>query len=452
MPSPLSTAHVRVILSLLAALGGAGCTLVRSPLVEGMPRIDAGLDGSVDASDATRTDDGPRSTCGDGLRGPDEACEGDDLGGATCASEGFTLGTLACGRDCALDVSGCFTPPAGWLDPACGVRVPITITAGTVAEPLDDLPVLVRGSLGGPADPAGLAFASADGSVRMAHALEALDPAAGTFEAWVRVPRIEPDRDTSLFLYAGSPACAGAAPASAVWDDAFVAVYPLGDGGSTPRRDATAAGRSATAAGFGASEPASGWVGRGDQLDGADDHLVLPAALTSGLGTFTACLAVATTEMGTSGTAWLQPTLLGVVTDDFRSNDLGVMTRSGQVVLRSGLCAGADMQSAPGRSVADGAWHHVCVAGDATVTRLFVDGVEAARVCGVARPLTSLPFWVGGTNGQSAADRGAYHEGRFDQVELSRVARSEAWIAARAANLLDAPGFARPGAPERLGP
>jgi hypothetical protein len=452
MSSTLPVTRLGAVLPLLASLGWAGCSLVRTPLVGESPRPDGGADGSVEERDAPRSDDAPRGTCGDGVRSADEACEGDDLGGETCASRGFALGALRCGSDCALDVSGCFTPPAGWLDPACAVRVPITVSAGAVAEPLDDLPLLVRGSLVGPADPASLAFASADGRLRFSHALERFDPAAGTFEAWVRVPRLEPDRDTSLFLYAGTAACAGTAPASAVWDAAFVAVYPLGDGGSSPRRDLTSAARSATASGFGASAPAVGWVGGGDGLDGADDRLELPAALTSGLRTFTACLAVATTERGTSGTAWLQPTLLGVVTDGFRSNDLGVMTRDGRVVLRSGLCAGDDMQSTPGRSVADGAWHHICVAGDATVTRLFVDGVEAARVCGVARPLTSFPVWVGGTNGESAADRGAYHEGRFDQLELSNVVRSEAWIAARAANLTDAPGFARVGPPETVRP
>lgn len=47
-------------------------------------------------------------TCGDGLLGDGEACEGDDVGGATCQSIGrFTGGELGCSGLCTFDVSGC---------------------------------------------------------------------------------------------------------------------------------------------------------------------------------------------------------------------------------------------------------------------------------------------------------------------------------------------------------
>ncbi|HEV8323971.1 MAG TPA: FG-GAP-like repeat-containing protein [Myxococcota bacterium] len=48
--------------------------------------------------------------CGDGVRGPGEACDGADLGGADCESTGgFAGGRLACGPDCvSYDTGGCF--------------------------------------------------------------------------------------------------------------------------------------------------------------------------------------------------------------------------------------------------------------------------------------------------------------------------------------------------------
>jgi hypothetical protein len=57
--------------------------------------------------------------CGDGVAGPEEACDGADLRGATCAGLGFASGTLACSRDCRLDTAGCANfPPL--QPPLCG--------------------------------------------------------------------------------------------------------------------------------------------------------------------------------------------------------------------------------------------------------------------------------------------------------------------------------------------
>ena len=48
----------------------------------------------------------PCDSCGNGVMGPDEACDGTNLGGATCSDFGLP-GTLACGLDCRVDLSGC---------------------------------------------------------------------------------------------------------------------------------------------------------------------------------------------------------------------------------------------------------------------------------------------------------------------------------------------------------
>lgn len=46
--------------------------------------------------------------CGDGVLDQEEECDQGVLAGKTCVSEGRRGGTLACGRDCKLDESGCF--------------------------------------------------------------------------------------------------------------------------------------------------------------------------------------------------------------------------------------------------------------------------------------------------------------------------------------------------------
>ncbi len=61
------------------------------------------LDGSTMA-DSTLPDAG---ACGDGVRGAQEACDGDDLNGLDCSQLGFAGGTLSCSAGCELDTTGC---------------------------------------------------------------------------------------------------------------------------------------------------------------------------------------------------------------------------------------------------------------------------------------------------------------------------------------------------------
>ena len=65
-------------------------------------------------SDLTAPDslaaEGPPPGCGDGKKGPTEACDGAQLGGATCQwTAGFSGGTMKCSSTCTLDTSGCYT-------------------------------------------------------------------------------------------------------------------------------------------------------------------------------------------------------------------------------------------------------------------------------------------------------------------------------------------------------
>jgi Protein of unknown function (DUF1566) len=47
-------------------------------------------------------------SCGNGVREPEEQCEGDNFGGFSCSLLGFTAGgALACGANCAFELSGC---------------------------------------------------------------------------------------------------------------------------------------------------------------------------------------------------------------------------------------------------------------------------------------------------------------------------------------------------------
>jgi hypothetical protein len=53
----------------------------------------------------------PCGTCGDGIIGNCESCDGSDLGGSTCESLGYFNGSLGCTGACAFDASACTICP-----------------------------------------------------------------------------------------------------------------------------------------------------------------------------------------------------------------------------------------------------------------------------------------------------------------------------------------------------
>ncbi|MBU0980928.1 MAG: hypothetical protein KJ709_09065 [Nanoarchaeota archaeon] len=77
---------------------------------------------SISTSDTTSKRGGvavaylPKSICGNGVVEEDEDCDLEDLGDQDCALQGFDGGELACGDDCSLYTSSCWTNSCGESD------------------------------------------------------------------------------------------------------------------------------------------------------------------------------------------------------------------------------------------------------------------------------------------------------------------------------------------------
>lgn len=71
-----------------------------------------GYDGAPTCADDCTIDTSTCVQCGDGVLSPGEVCDG-DVGAETCETQGFDGGTLACGGNCQLDTSACFTTMCG---------------------------------------------------------------------------------------------------------------------------------------------------------------------------------------------------------------------------------------------------------------------------------------------------------------------------------------------------
>lgn len=394
-------------------------------------------------------------TCGDNnIDGP-ELCDGANLAGQTCTGLGYVWGNLACTAGCQLELSGCADYPANWYDLSCPYRKAITIDPAGVDAPLTMFPLLVQltdTDLRDNALPTGadIRFADATGGQQLDHEVESYDGATGALVAWVGVNTISDTTPTELYLYYGDAGCGQAVDPAGVWDGDFRGVWHLAELSTSPRLDSAGGGLHATPTGYEGDEAVAGWLDGADLLDGGNDHLLLPAAATNNLWDFTICFWIKTTENRTNTTGWQNPTLLGNISNGFDSGDFGILTEAGIIGLRSGLCPGTDERDMSTLAVNDDLWHYVCAVCSGPTIDLWVDGAFAAQVCAGGRAMQPPAFWVGGHSGESTSTRGDFHQGVYDELRISSLARPAAWRNASYANQLAPAAFYSVGNQEAL--
>ncbi len=385
-------------------------------------------------------------TCGDGSIDGPEHCDGANLNGQSCTGLGHLWGDLTCAPDCRLDDTGCRNYPANWFDLSCPYRKAIAIDPAHVDAPLVSFPVLVHLTDTDLRDHAGssgndLHFATESGGQPLNHELESYDGATGELVAWVGVDLVSDTTPTVIYLYYGDSGCGQSVDPLAVWDSDHHGVWHLAELSTAPRLDSTTHGAHATTASYDGDEATQGHIDGADHLDGIDDHLLLPESVTNGLWDFTLCFWIKTTESRTNATGWQNPTLIGNISNNWDSGDFGILTEGGIIGLRSGLCSTSDERNMSTIAINDDQWHHVCAVCQGATISLWVDSLYAAEVCAGGRAMLPPGFWVSGHSGESTATRGDYHQGVFDELRISGVARSAAWRNASYTNQLAPSSF-----------
>ena len=122
-------------------------------------------------------------------------------------------------------------------------------------------------------------FTSADGITQLDHELEVYDPTTGALVAWVRVPVLDQDNDTVVYLYYGNTSAADQSNQAGVWDSSFEGVWHLGEdqaGTGSPGlyRDSTSNGHHGDD--FVSDTGKAGVMGKGQQFDGSADFIDIP--------------------------------------------------------------------------------------------------------------------------------------------------------------------------------
>ena len=332
-----------------------------------------------------------------------------------------------------------------WWNPSWERRVHLTFDNAASPEPLLGFAVLVKLDamrFDYASSPAGadLRFVDADGTTLIPYEIERWD-VSGESSVWVRVPQIDAGSIVdSIWLYYGNAAPPAQNPGE-VWSDTYAGVYHLSDNPFLGTiRDSTGAHDGVPQGSMNAADQVAGIAGGAIDFDGLDDYIAL------GTGNHVSAFDV---EPGMERTveAWLRTSGGGdrpVIAQEASCSGWSLMmlddgTLQGRLFLdQNGFCPATHVYTpeSPAAAYDDDQWHHVALVLDrpAATMRLHIDG---ARVT-TEESIDNVVSGIGNYDRIGSNYTGMQgFKGVLDEVRISTVARSDAWIAAQYASMRD---------------
>ena len=333
-----------------------------------------------------------------------------------------------------------------WWNPLWQYRKSVTVDHAKVAGSLSSFPVLVGvtdADLASKAKSNGddICFADLDGN-KLDHEIELYSSVSGHLVAWVRVPTLSSVSDTVFYMYYGNPSASNQQNPAGVWDSNFRMVQHLEEA-SGSFFDSTGNHNDGTSYG-GVTQGASGKMNGAAGFDGSDDYVdVGSASSLDDLGQ-------------TTISAWIKMNALGA-----SIYDKGwVNGRSFYVHDAGALCFVQGFTSGPinpwgwwrtNALLTTGAWYFVSVTYDGGSSSddpiLFVDGNLASSYEGTTPAGAALSD--AGFNGL-VGGKVYYTNGVIDEVHVSNVIRSVAWISTEYNNQLSPSMFYTVGNEQRV--
>lgn len=345
-----------------------------------------------------------------------------------------------------LAAAGClgFSPEnPGGIDaavdsaPPGSFRKAITIAAGAVAEPLIDFPLYVE--IAGDADLAARAESDASdihftdaGGAALDHEIELWSPDTGDLVAWVRVPSLASDADTTVELRYGDPESGAAANPPGVWSDGFEVVFHLNNDPAGAIVDSLQQHVGTADPSMDGKNLVAARLGLGLQLDGVDDEIDFDNPIV-GVSSHTISAWVSQEVSGNNEAL----VVLGTGGTTNRSRFIHSRFDNGDIA--TGFFAndretGSDIQ---GLGFVLVHWTYDSDSGD---SRVYVDGALVdqftfavpANTEGAEGRIGNAPALFGMNMGLN---------GTIDEVRIASVSRTAGWIAAEYANQSDPASF-----------
>jgi hypothetical protein len=349
-----------------------------------------------------------------------------------------------------------------WYDTSWSNRIALTINHTKVSGTLTNFPVLInitnsalqQYALANGND---ILFTSSDGTTKLPHEIESYTDSDGLLVAWVNVPTLSSAADTTLYLYYGNATTTNQQNAGGVWDSNYKGVWhlqqtPTGSAGDI--KDSTSGNNAGTSHAIASGAQVPGKISGSLTLDGTNDYISTATKFTNPVNV--------TVEAWVKTTSTNGAKVVGFENYQFQTNTtpsvdydrhlyIGIdgKARFGTYNTNTSTANIATSTS----KVNDGQWHFLVGYRDNVVSNvcLYVDGVLQATTPSSGGQSYAGWYRIGGytmylPNWPSSAS--GYFAGSVDEVRVSHVIRSSAWVATEYINQSSPAAFYSVGSAE----
>lgn len=332
-----------------------------------------------------------------------------------------------------------------WYDVGWSYRKRITIDSTKVHATLSNFPVLINTTdtslTNARADGFDFVFTEDDGTSELKYEREKWNDTTGELIAWIKVPSLSSSTDTAIYLYYGNPLqSTDKADPENVWDDNYEGVWHLtedasGTGTADLYKDSTS--NSNDGDDYISASGKAGKIDSGQEFDGTDDYLDLPAINATYPTTLSVWIRADTLTSdtrvvgGKDSVTGHDITCLSIVTDDVRVWDgdaWNTLSSSNEIGTTD--------------------WHYLAftVTSAGTSATGYIDGAQKLTDSSTATNWSWNESSL--TIGAKYLTYGAYFDGLIDEVRISNVARSAEWIKTCYSNQSDPGDFYSIGSEE----
>lgn len=355
-------------------------------------------------------------------------------------------------------------PTGGIYDNDWSYRKKITINEDKVLGDLEDFPVLISitdSDLASDAQDDGddILFTAIDGETKLDHEIESFNGSSGELVAWVKVPFVSSISDTLIYMYYGNSIVDDQSNPTGVWYTNYSAVWHMNeslDGTLDEFEDSTSNDYNGQGGG---GTPAnvplrlSGKISGGQRFDGSNDYVDVSSFDPMDYLDFTISTWYKASNTTVSDDQYIfghlqvgygtGPGVVLQITDDSASveNEPQIRLYDNSDTL--------DSEEAGVNVTADLDWHYITFTRNSTRIQFVIDGVltmdEYDDFAGQAINVDATgggPFigdWPGSTEQVDAT---------LDELRISNVARSVAWISTEYNNQFNPSTFYSVGSEE----
>lgn len=317
----------------------------------------------------------------------------------------------------------------GWLSGYYN-RIKIPIDATKVDAALSDFPVPIKLTSANfdfakaNSDGFDFRFTAADGTTLLKYERERHDSANSLAEYWVKVPSISDSADTYIYLYYRTEDTADGADPENVWDSNFKAVHHLKDNTTSAVLDSTSNNNDGTKKGANEPVETAGQIYRAQDFDGTDDYIKI---LDDGFGVFNL--------QNFSIECWINPDVLAqtvIWSYDFTEHSAPYYAQhlrieaDGDIAFWWNDGTGFKSLISTSQPLSTGNWYHIVATYASGSQKIYVDGEEVDS----SSETGTITYYHQEVYIGESPNFSSFINAKLDEVRISNVARSDAWIKA----------------------